>query len=45
MKDTRTADLPLYAVDQSQTEAMLKSEEEKKRMIAALRNRQRNRYA
>ena len=39
MKDTRAADLPLYAVDQSQTEAMLKSEEEKRRMIAALRNR------
>ena len=39
MKDTRAADLPLYAVDQSQTEAMLKSEEEKRRLIATLRNR------
>ena len=38
MKDTRAADLPLYEVDQSQTEAMLKSEEEKRRIIAALRN-------
>ena len=45
MKDTRTADLPLLEVDQSQTEAMLKSEEEKRRMIEALRNRQGNRYA
>jgi hypothetical protein len=43
--DTTTADLPLLEVDQSQTEAMLKSEEEKRRMIEALRNRQGNRYA
>ena len=42
---TTTADLPLLEVDQSQTEAMLKSEEEKRRMIEALRNRQGNRYA
>ena len=39
MKDTRAADLPLYAVDQSKTQAMLKSEEEKERLIATLRNR------
>ena len=37
--DTRAADLPLYEVDQRRTQAMLQSEEEKRRMIAALRNR------
>jgi hypothetical protein len=35
--DTRTSDLPLYEVNQTQTDSMRESEEEKKRMINALR--------
>lgn len=35
--DTRTADLPLYEVNQTQTDSMKESEEEKRRMINALR--------
>lgn len=39
VEDTRAADLPLYEVDQSQTQARLQSEEERRRRIAAILRR------